>query len=78
MTLRHGNRVRKNGGGQVGGELERLDSGEMRKSGPTESEIRQRAYELYLSRGDTPGNAELDWLRAEAELHARNAAARPN
>jgi len=78
MTLRHGNRVRKNGGEQVVRELECLDSVEMRESGPTESAIRQRAYEIYLSRGDTPGNAELDWLHAETELRARNAAARPN
>ncbi|MGE0480349.1 MAG: DUF2934 domain-containing protein [Vicinamibacterales bacterium] len=73
MTLRHGNRVRKNGGEQVVRELECLDSVETR-----ESEIRQRAHEIYLSRGDTPGNAELDWLQAETELRARNAAARPN
>jgi hypothetical protein len=78
MTLRHGNRVRKNSGEQVVRELECLDSVEMRESGPTESEIRQRAYEIYRSRGDTPGNAELDWLQAETELRARKAAARPN
>lgn len=78
MTLRHGNRARKNGGEQVVRELECLDSVEMRESGPTESEIRQRAYEIYLSRGDAPGNAELDWLQAETELRARNAAARPH
>jgi hypothetical protein len=78
MTLRHGNRVRKNGGEQVVRELECLDSVEMRESGPTESDIRQRAYEIYVGRGGAPGNAELDWLQAETELRARTAAARPN
>lgn len=78
MTLRHGNRVRKNGGAQVVRELECIDSVEMRGSGPTESEVRQRAYEIYVGRGGAPGNAELDWLQAETELCARIAAARPN
>lgn len=78
MTLRHGNRVRKNGGEQVVRELECLDLVDMRESGPTESEIRQRAYEIYLSRGPDVGNAELDWLQAETELRARKATARPN
>ena len=30
--------------------------------------IRRRAYELYLARGDQPGNALDDWLQAEREL----------
>lgn len=32
--------------------------------------IRHRAYELYLRRGDGPGDATQDWLQAEAELNA--------
>jgi len=37
-----------------------------------EEEIRKRAYEIYLERGKVDGNAEDDWLRAEAEiLHQR-------
>lgn len=78
MTLRHGNRVRKNGGEQVVRELECLDSVEMRESGPTESEIRQRAYEIYVGRGGAHGSAQLDWLQAECELRARRAEACPN
>ncbi len=78
MTLRHGNRVRTSGGEQVVRELESLDAAEMRDCGCAKSEIRQRAYEIYLNRGDAPGNAESDWLQAEAELCARNAAARPD
>jgi hypothetical protein len=77
MTLQHGNRVRKNGGEQMVRELECIDSVELGECDPTESEIRQRAHEIYLSRGGAPGNAESDWLQAEAELRARTAAARP-
>ena len=54
------------------------------KSQPTElSEqmIRERAYEIYRQRGAKGGNAEGDWLTAEAELkeirrHALTAASR--
>jgi hypothetical protein len=35
---------------------------------PSESKIRERAYELYESRGCEPGQDEQDWLRAEMEL----------
>ncbi|MEW6251019.1 MAG: DUF2934 domain-containing protein [Planctomycetota bacterium] len=40
-------------------------------SAPSEEQIRQRAYEIYLSRGATPGNPEWDWQQAELELRAR-------
>ena len=33
-----------------------------------EQAIRQRAYELYVARGRSPGRALDDWLEAEAEL----------
>ena len=36
-----------------------------------ESQIRQRAYELYVERGRTPGSENDDWLRAEQEVRAR-------
>lgn len=29
--------------------------------------IRARAYEIYLERGDRPGNPLSDWLQAERE-----------
>jgi hypothetical protein len=73
MTLQHGNRVRKHGGEQVVRELEVANAAEMADSGPTEDEIRQRAHQIYLSRGGAPGNAELDWLQAETELRAQGA-----
>jgi hypothetical protein len=38
---------------------------------PTIEQIRQRAYELYLFRGERPGDAVEDWLEAERELRAK-------
>jgi hypothetical protein len=35
---------------------------------PPQERIRERAYELYESRGREPGQDEQDWLRAESEL----------
>ena len=35
---------------------------------PPQDRIRERAYELYESRGREPGQDEQDWLRAEREL----------
>ena len=40
-------------------------------TGPSEEQIRQRAHEIYLSRGATPGNPDWDWQQAELELRAR-------
>ena len=33
-----------------------------------DEEIRRRAYELYLERGEQPGRELDDWLQAEREL----------
>jgi hypothetical protein len=35
---------------------------------PREEQIRQRAYEIYLSREGQEGNEVSDWLSAENEL----------
>ncbi len=35
---------------------------------PTEEQIRLRAYEIYLRRGNAPGTPESDWAQAEREL----------
>jgi hypothetical protein len=78
MTLRHRNRVRKNGGEQVVRELELEDAVDMSESGCTDNEIRERAHEIYLSRNVAPGHAEVDWLQAEIELRASKARARRN
>ena len=41
-------------------------------SGDLETEIRRRAFELYMERGCTPGHESEDWLVAEREVLARN------
>jgi hypothetical protein len=35
---------------------------------PPQDRIRERAYELYESRGRKPGQDEQDWFRAEREI----------
>jgi hypothetical protein len=35
---------------------------------PSQDRIRERAYELYESRGREPGLDERDWFRAEQEI----------
>jgi hypothetical protein len=35
---------------------------------PTTEAIRERAYQIYLTRGDRPGDPLSDWLQAEREL----------
>jgi hypothetical protein len=35
---------------------------------PSHEMIRERAYELYETRGREPGQDEQDWLRAEQEI----------
>ena len=37
-------------------------------SAPSHDTIRERAYELYESRGREPGQEEQDWLRAEQDV----------
>jgi hypothetical protein len=36
----------------------------------TEDDVRRRAYELYLERGNNPGDEVSDWLQAERALLA--------
>jgi len=40
-----------------------------------EDEIRRRAYEIYLQRGNAPGSQHDDWLAAEREIRAQAAVA---
>ena len=37
-------------------------------NGARHEEIRRRAYEIYLERGEQPGRELDDWLQAEREL----------
>jgi hypothetical protein len=39
---------------------------------PPQDVIRERAYELYESRGREPGQEEQDWFRAEGEILKQN------
>ena len=38
------------------------------QNAPLEEEIRRRAYEIYLGRGQQPGTELDDWLKAGQEL----------
>lgn len=40
-------------------------------AGPTEDQIRQGAYDIYVARGASPGNPAADWRQAEYELQGR-------
>ena len=40
----------------------------LRDSGASQERVRERAYELYESRGREPGQDRQDWLRAEREV----------
>jgi uncharacterized protein YndB with AHSA1/START domain len=44
---------------------------------PTHDEIARRAYELYLERGQQPGDQREDWLAAEKELSEKYRDNRP-
>jgi len=62
--------------------LKRVESTEPQAASPQEAEtgvasapnseryeeIRRRAYEIYLERGEQPGHELDDWLQAEREL----------
>ncbi len=37
---------------------------------PTEDQVRERAYQVYLRRNGGPGNPEADWHQAQRELAA--------
>jgi hypothetical protein len=37
-------------------------------NGPRDEEIRRRAYEIYIERGEEPGHELDDWFQAEREL----------
>jgi Protein of unknown function (DUF2934) len=49
----------------------KVSAAPIHQNGDLESQIRQRAYELYQERGCTPGRENEDWLEAEREVLAR-------
>lgn len=46
------------------------------RTSPTEAQVRERAFQLYLARNGAPGSPEQDWLTAERQLSAEAAAPR--
>lgn len=38
---------------------------------PTDDQIRERAYRIFLSRNGAPGDPQADWNQARCELQAR-------
>jgi hypothetical protein len=47
----------------------RVETGKVSVGNSTlDEEIRRRAYEIYLERGEQPGRELDDWLQAEREL----------
>jgi DUF2934 family protein len=49
-----------------------LEARRLGEQGPSDEEIRRRAYHLYLERGRQHGLHEDDWYRAEQELRKKN------
>jgi len=39
---------------------------------PFLEEIKQRAYEIYVSKGSEPGNDQNNWLQAEKEIKRKH------
>jgi hypothetical protein len=50
--------------------LARKSAAAKNSSADLEVKIRERAYQLYVERGSTPGHENEDWLRAEREILA--------
>jgi len=44
---------------------------EWQKNPSAQESIQERAYELYLKRGQEPGHELEDWLQAEREVRTR-------
>jgi len=55
------------GNGAQAPSVEQTEEGSV-SHGPTQDQIRLRAYQIYLERGAHPGQELDDWLRAEREL----------
>jgi len=46
----------------------RVEEAELLRQSTREQEIRNRAYEIYLQRGEESGDDAQDWFQAEREL----------
>ncbi len=47
-----------------------MNLGQFTGASVREADIRGRAYQIYLQRGNFGGDAVSDWLQAERELNA--------
>lgn len=70
MTIAGVNRLRKQSGRQAVRDFQSQESEYMGLQPPTEVEIRERAFAVYLKRVQLglPGDADVDWRVAETEL----------
>jgi hypothetical protein len=65
-------KLRSNVGKESQANLEQVEPREAAGGNATlEKEIRRRAYEIYLDRGEQPGSELDDWFRAERELERK-------
>ena len=48
-------------------------SKEVRQNESITEQIRQRAYDIYVSRASAPGDEVQDWLQAEREVRSKQA-----
>lgn len=59
---------KKNGSAQLKATSTQAEAGDSVKNSARDEEIRRRAYEIYLERGQQPGRELDDWLQAQREL----------
>jgi len=60
---------KRNGSTKTQATSTQAETGEVSvRNSARDEEIRRRAYEIYLERGEQPGRALDDWLQAEREL----------
>ena len=59
---------KRNGSTQLQATSTQAEAEVSAKNSARDEEIRRRAYEIYLERGQQPGRELDDWLRAQREL----------
>lgn len=59
---------KRNGSTELQAASTQVETGVSVKDSAHDEEIRRRAYEIYLERGQQPGREVDDWLQAQREL----------
>lgn len=59
---------KRNGSTELQATSTQAEAGVSVKNSARDEEIRHRAYEIYLERGQQPGRELDDWLQAQREL----------